>query len=58
MWCLEAYDGNLCVSKTALCCTDTSAVLIPTPTKLCSSSAELKQLYNHYHQGCEALQQV
>lgn len=58
MRCLEAYDGNLCVSKTALCYTDTSAVLISTPTKLCSSSVELKQPYNHYHSGCEALQQV
>lgn len=47
---------SLC-SETAWYCTDTPVLLIPTPTKLCSSSAELKQL-SHHHRGLEALQQV
>lgn len=47
---------SLC-SETAWYRTDTSVVLIPTPTKLCCSSVVSKQL-SHHHRDLEALQQV
>lgn len=47
MWCLEAYDGNLCAARHPAVVQTHQLCLFPYQPK--STAQELKQIYNHHH---------